>query len=259
MLNYKSVNIITVMLLLVFLITSYFYKLSLWWFIILLPILWFLVTLAGSFFIQWNYHFKSLHSNKSITKNQVAITFDDGPHPEFTPKALKLLKKHNAKATFFCIGKHIEAYPEVFNDIIEQGHTVGNHTYSHDNNFGFFKTEKVIEELQKTNTVVKETKGFVMKLYRPAFAVTNPRIKKAIKATQLQSIGWSVRSLDTTSRTAETIFERTTKNLSKGDVILLHDTSSKSIIVLERLLLFLQEQHMESVTVDSLFNIKAYA
>ncbi len=258
MLNYKSVNIITVILLLVFLLTSYFYRLT-FWFLIIIPIFWFLVTLAGSFFIQWNYHFKSLHSNKSIKENQVAITFDDGPHPEFTPKALELLKKHNAKATFFCIGKYIEAYPEVFNDILEQGHTVGNHTYSHGNNFGFLKTENVIKELQQTNKIVKDSKGLTMKLYRPAFAVTNPRIKKAIIATQLQPIGWRVRSLDTTSRTAEAIFKRTTKNLSKGDVILLHDTSSKSIVVLERLLLFLQEQHIESVTVDSLFNIKAYA
>lgn len=258
MLNYKSVNIITIITLIVFLVTSYFYQLSSW-FLLLLAFTWFLVTLLGSFFIKWNYHFTSLHSNKTIKENHVAITFDDGPHPEFTPKALELLKQYNAKATFFCIGKNIEAYPKVFNDIIEQGHTVGNHTYSHTNNFGFLKTEKVIEELQKTNAIVKDSNGFIMKLYRPAFAVTNPRIKKAIKATKLQPIGWSVRSLDTTSRTPENIFNRTTRNLSKGDVILLHDTSSKSIVVLERLLLFLQEQNMESVTIDSIFNIRAYA
>ena len=258
MLNYKSVNIITIIALLVFIITSYFIKLSLW-LLILLPIIWFLITLAGSFFIKWNYHLKSLHSNKTIKKNLVAITFDDGPHPEFTPKVLELLKTYNAKATFFCVGKHIEAYPDVFNEIVKQGHTVGNHTYSHANNFGFLKTQKVVEELLKTNTIAKKHIGFTMKLYRPAFGVTNPRIKNAIKVTRLQSIGWSIRSLDTTFRTPEKIFNRTTKNLTKGDVILLHDTSSKSIMVLERLLLFLQQQNMESVTIDSLFNIKPYA
>lgn len=258
MLNFKSVNIITAIVWLVFLIASYFYKFSLW-FLIVVPFFWFLVTLAGSFFIKWNYHFKSLHSNTSVKNSVVAITFDDGPHPEFTPKALELLEKYNAKATFFCVGKHIEAHPKVFSEIVKQGHTVGNHTYSHANNFGFFKTDKVIEELQKTNAIVKNSTGFSMRLYRPAFGVTNPRIKKAIKLTKLQSIGWSIRSLDTTSRSSEKIFNRTTKNLSKGDVILLHDTSLKSIVVLERLLLFLQEQNIESVTVDSLFNIKAYA
>tara|TARA_B110000014_G_C19919417_1_gene475649 strand:+ start:4 stop:780 length:777 start_codon:yes stop_codon:yes gene_type:complete len=258
MLNYKSVNIITVIVLLVLLFTNYSYNLPLWSFIVL-AIIWLSVTVAGSFFIKWNYQFKSLHSNKKIKENLIAITFDDGPHPEFTPKILELLKKHNAKATFFCIGKHIEAYPNVFNEIIKQGHTVGNHTYSHDNSFGFFKTEKVIEELQKTNTIAKNITGLTMQLYRPAFGVTNPRIKKALNATQFQSIGWNIRSLDTTSRTPKRIFNRTTKNLSKGDVILLHDTSLKTITILEQLLLFLQQQKMESVTIDSLFNIKAYA
>ncbi|OEK09627.1 polysaccharide deacetylase [Flavivirga aquatica] len=258
MLNYKSVNIITIIAMLVSLFTSYYYKWSLWPLIILV-IIWFLITTAGSFFIKWNYHIKSLHSNKIIKENRIAITFDDGPHPEFTPKVLELLKKYNAKATFFCVGKHIDAYPNIFKEIINQGHTVGNHTYTHANNFGFFKTKKVIDELQKTNAVAKQIEGFTMQLYRPAFGVTNPRIKKAIKLIGLQPIGWNIRSLDTTSRTHKMIFNRITKKLSKGDVILLHDTSLKTITVLERLLLFLQQQNMESVTIDSLFNIKAYA
>lgn len=246
------------MVLLALIIASYFYKFPLWS-IIVLAIIWLLVTVAGSFFIKWNYHFKSLNSNKSINKNLIAITFDDGPHPEFTPKALELLKKHNAKATFFCIGKHIEANPNLFKEIIKQGHTVGNHTYTHKNSFGFFKTDKVIEELQKTNGIVKSITGLTMHLYRPAFGVTNPRIKKALKVIQLKSIGWSVRSLDTTSLSQKRIFKRVTINLSKGDVVLLHDTSLKTITVLERLLLFLEQQKMESVTIDSLFNIEAYA
>jgi len=258
MLNFKSVNIITVIALFGLLGVTYIYELSLWY-LILLGFIWFCMTVFGSFFIRWNYHFKSFHANKTITENQIAITFDDGPHPEITPKVLELLKTYNAKATFFCIGKHIEAYPKVFKAIIEEGHTVGNHTYSHSNNFGFFKTEKIIEELQKTNTIVKKSTGLTMQLYRPAFGVTNPRIKKALKITKLQSIGWNVRSLDTTFRTPDNIFNRTTKNLSKGDVVLLHDTSLKSLVVLERLLLFLQERNIESVTIDSLFNIKAYA
>ncbi|AUP79586.1 polysaccharide deacetylase family protein [Flavivirga eckloniae] len=255
MLNFKSVNIITIIVLLVLIFTGNFFK----WYVFALVIVWFLVTIAGSFFIKWNYHLKSLHCNKTIKGNKIAITFDDGPHPEFTPKVLELLKKYDAKATFFCIGKHIETYPNIFSEIIKQGHTVGNHTYTHANNFGFFKTKNVIRELQKTNDIVKNIMGLTMQLYRPAFGVTNPRIKRAIKETQLQSIGWNVRSLDTTSRTPDKIFKRVTKNLSKGDIILLHDTSLKTITVLERLLLFLQKQNIESVTIDSLFNIKAYA
>lgn len=258
MLNFKSVNIATVLISIVLLAISIFLKHFLWAYIVLFAI-WFLVTVIGSFIVKWNYHITSLNSNAEIKEPKIAITFDDGPHPEYTSLVLELLKKYNAKATFFCIGEQIKAHPDIFNQILKEGHTVGNHTYSHSNNFGFFKTERIIEELAKTNEIAKDTSGKLMQLYRPAFGVTNPRIKKALGVLKLQSIGWNVRSLDTTSRSPEAVLNRITKDLSKGDIVLLHDTSSKTIIILEQLLLFLQKHDIASVTVDSLFKIKAYA
>ncbi|AEH01933.1 polysaccharide deacetylase family protein [Lacinutrix sp. 5H-3-7-4] len=221
--------------------------------------LWFVITALGSFNIDWNYHLKSLNSSPNTIKNQVSITFDDGPNPEFTPQVLALLKKYNAKATFFCVGKNIEANPELFKTIIAQGHTVGNHTYSHSKKFGFFKTQQVILELKQTNTVAKTIGAVNLKLYRPAFGVTNPQIKKALKKIKLQSIGWNTRSFDTSFLSSKVIIKKITKNLKKGDVILLHDSSEKSVLVLEQLLLFLHKQNLQSVTIDTLFNIKAYA
>jgi len=97
-----------------------------------------------------------------------------------------------------------------------------------------------------------------MNLYRPAFAVTNPRIEKAIKALQLVSIGWNVRSLDTTPRSEAMILRRITSKIAKGDIVLLHDTSDKTVAVLEQLLLFLDKKNLQSVPVDQLLNIKAY-
>lgn len=258
MLNFKTVNIVSSFILIGLLIAYAFFSVS-FWFIVVFLFAWLLITIAGSSFIGWNYHIEALNANLKTTKNQVAITFDDGPNPEFTPKVLALLKSYNAKATFFCIGKHIEMHPEIFKSIVAQGHTIGNHTYSHSNNFGFFSTEKIIEELQHTNKIIKQQIGVNVQLYRPAFGVTNPRIKRAIKAVKLQAVGWSKRSLDTTDLNEKTILKRATRNLKKGDVILLHDTSDKSVAVLEQLLLFLQQQKLESVTIDSLFNIKAYA
>ncbi len=98
-----------------------------------------------------------------------------------------------------------------------------------------------------------------MNLYRPAFGVTNPNIKRAVKATGMQTIGWSIRSLDTTKRSEASVLKRITKNISKGDIILLHDTSAKTIAVLEQLLLFLQKENLQSVTVDQLLKFDAYA
>ncbi len=258
MLRFKTINALAVVLLL---LLSYF-DLSydiLWWYYVLLILAWILITIFGSFLIRWNYHLTSLHSNNKIADNEIAISFDDGPDPEYTLKILALLKRHEAKATFFCIGKNVDANSEILQRIIEEGHLVGNHTYTHSKGFGFFGTKKVLDELQKTNSVVHKLTGKEMRLYRPAFAVTNPNIKKALALNGMQSIGWSVRSLDTTNLSEATVVKRVTSNISKGDIILLHDTSAKTVAVLEQLLLFLQEKKLRSVTIDRLLQIEAYA
>lgn len=258
MLKYGIINGLAVVSILILSFLDWLYDIP-WWGYLILVSIWVLITLSGSFFIRLNYYLTALNSNKNTTKNELAISFDDGPHPEFTPQILGLLKQFNAKATFFCIGKNVDAHGQILEKIIAEGHTVGNHTYSHSNSFGFFSTVKVIAELQKVNTLVKKITGKEMRLYRPAFGVTNPKIKKAIIANGMQPIGWSVRSLDTTNRTQDEILKRITSNLAKGDIILLHDTSTKTVAVLEQLLLFLQQKKLQSVTIDQLLQIEAYA
>lgn len=257
MLRRKSINLLVLLLLTSLAVLHFVVPVS-WWVYVIILLLWFLITLLGSFFIQWNYYLTSLNSNKTLIKNHVSLTFDDGPHPEFTPKVLTLLKQYNVNATFFLIGKNAEKNPDLVQDILQQGHTIGNHTYSHVNNFGFFSTTKVIGELQATNTIIEKLSGYKMKLYRPAFGVTNPNIQKALEQTKHNSIGWNVRSFDTTGKTAENILKRITSKVDKGDIVLLHDTSAKTVEVLERLLLFLQANNLKSVTVDELLNIEAY-
>lgn len=258
MLNFRSINILLTSLSLVVVIAFFLEKLSLWW-LLLIALAWLVITALGSGLIGLNYYFKSLNYQSNETQNRIAITFDDGPNLEFTPKVLGLLRQYNAKATFFCIGKHVEAQPNLVKQILDEGHVIGNHTYSHSNSFGILSTKKVKAELERTNIVFEKLTGLKMKLYRPAFGVTNPKIKRAVKALQLQSIGWNKRSLDTTSRGQDIIFKRVTTGLKPGDVILLHDTSQKTVDTLEQLLLFLQKQNLKSVSIDTLFNIKAYA
>lgn len=230
-----------------------------WWSFAPLLLTWLFITGLGSFIIQWNYHLKSLCANPSIDKNWVSITFDDGPDKAFTPRVLDLLEANNAKATFFCIGRKADRHGDVLLEILDKGHALGNHTYSHSQLFGFFNAEKVTAELIQTNEVVERITGKRMKLYRPAFGVTNPAIQSAINTLQLQSIGWSIRSLDTTKRSKKAVLNRITPKVSKGDIILLHDTSEKTVAVLEQLLLFLKERNLRSVTVDQLLEIEAYA
>lgn len=219
---------------------------------------WLAATAVGSFFIRYNYHLNTLSSNSKNDKNQIAITFDDGPNPQFTPQILALLKKNNVKATFFCIGKNIEKHPDLFQQIANEGHVVGNHSYSHSNNFGFFPSSKVINELKTTDELILNILKIKNKLFRPPFGVTNPAIKNAIKKTNHHVIGWNVRSLDTKIKEPKEILKRITKNLKAGDVILLHDNNKRTVVVLEQLLLFLREHQFETVTVDKLFEIEAY-
>lgn len=258
MLTFVSIKRFFLIVLIVLLVGDWLYHIAAFYYWILIGTF-LILTVLGSFLIRWNFHFKSYCSNPDIDQSYVALTFDDGPHPEYTPQVLQLLKQFNAKATFFCIGKHMEQRSDLIKQIIDAGHTIGNHTYSHSRAFGFFGPGKVISELQKTNGIFAKITGKQILMYRPAFGVTNPNIKKAIKAIGLQSIGWSIRSLDTTFLSEDAILYRTTHKLAKGDILLFHDTSAKTIIVLERLLLILQEKNLQSVTVDQLLNIKAYA
>ncbi|MPT30091.1 MAG: polysaccharide deacetylase family protein [Chryseobacterium sp.] len=208
----------------------------------------------GSFDIQLKYFINSITQKRTKIK-EIALTFDDGP-TDFTPKFLDLLKENNIQATFFCIGKQIEKYPETFQRIIAEGHSVGNHTFSHSNNTGFLSGARMIEEIEKCDNVISKIGNIKTNLYRPPFGVTNPNIAKAIKKTKRKSIGWNVRSLDTVIDDEKKIYNRITKNLNKGSIILLHDTSEKTYNVLVDLLLFLGREKYSTFTIDSMNNSK---
>ncbi|MEG0927620.1 polysaccharide deacetylase family protein [Chryseobacterium sp.] len=210
------------------------------------------VVVWGSFAIELGYFVNSINHKRTKIK-EIALTFDDGP-TEFTPKFLDLLNEHQIKATFFCIGKQIEKYPETFQRIIAEGHTIGNHTLTHSRSTGFLSTSKMVAEIKNCDEVMKNVGNIQTNLYRPPFGVTNPSIAKAIKQTQKISIGWNVRSLDTIIDDERKIYKRITKDLRKGSIILLHDTSEKTYHVLVDLLVFLKDKKYSTFTVDSITN-----
>ena len=249
MLKFRSTNIIFGILIFVVVVFTKNYYL-----IPILFLLWIIITTIGSFHIRWNYFLPAKHFNYLVKDKIIALTFDDGPNAEFTPQFLDLLKKHRAKATFFCVGKQIEQHPALVKRIINEGHTIGNHSYAHTNNYGFLKTKQVIDDVSKTQQIIKAILNIENKLFRPPFGVTNPNIAKAIKTLNLQTIGWSIRSLDTKAKGVKIVLKKITKKIQKGDVILLHDTSELSFLILEQLLQFLEKNQYKSVTVDELFN-----
>lgn len=220
-------------------------------------LLWFVTNIIGSSFIQYNYHVKAYCSNPSEKDQKIALTFDDGPN-ENTLQILEILKKHHAKATFFCIGKNIEKHPEILRKIAEDGHEIGNHSYSHSDFFDFYRKDRVTQELKETDNLIAEITGKKPQFFRPPYGVTNPSIRRALEVTKHKVIGWNIRSMDGISKNSEAIFSRITKQLSPGSVVLLHDTRLETNIVLEQLLLSLAEKNYEVVATAQLLNLKAY-
>lgn len=257
MLITHRVNTALFFLLIALLITaSFFYTLP-WWLFCLPVLLWLVFAVAGSGLVWTGYHIKTYCNNASVKQNSIAITFDDGPTPE-TPKVLDLLDKYGAKATFFCIGRQVEKHPEILQRIIAEGHTVGNHTLTHNPQMGLWSEDKVVNELNITNNDIEKHTGKAPLFFRPPYGVTYPALAKALKKTGHKAIGWNIRSLDAVIKDENKIFRRIKTRLKPGSIILLHDTSQKSVNVLEQLLVLLQQNKYEAVTVDRLLNIPAY-
>ncbi len=256
MLKHKIIAPLCITVLVILFILNIFTSVH-WTMFLFILLIWLGFTAWGSFDIRLSYFTKTYTFKPNCDERKIALTFDDGPH-EMTEKVLDLLKQYNVKATFFCIGKQIEKNPELFKKIIDQGHLVGNHSFSHSKNFGFFPTQKVINEIEETQTIVTKLTGKNMCLFRPPFGVTNPMISKAISKTKHHVIGWNIRSLDTVYDNENIIFERIKSKVVPGGIILLHDTSLKSVHVLEHLLLFLESENYKVVPIDELLTIAAY-
>lgn len=204
------------------------------------------LTIQSDFFIQ------SFSGLKKTQSKVVSLTFDDGPHPA-TLSLLDLLDKYQVKATFFCIGKQIEKHPEIFQKILVRGHSVGNHTYTHSPVIGFLSSASIQREIQHTDNLFKQY-GAHSCGFRPPFGVLNPHIAQAVKTLGQQVIGWNVRSLDTCISDEKKLFHRVQKRIQPGSVVLFHDTSLKTVNVVEQLLLFLKAENYTLITIDKMLD-----
>jgi peptidoglycan/xylan/chitin deacetylase (PgdA/CDA1 family) len=190
------------------------------WYLIIWIKLFAIIQFCGAYFIGLNFHLKSINSLDTFEK-KVLLTFDDGPHTN-TIKVLEVLKKHNVKAVFFVIGKNIQGNEAILKEIVTDGHQIGNHSFSHHNWIDVWSTNKVTEDFATCQKLLEQYQ-LQSKLFRPPYGVTNPNIAKALKQLNLQSIGWNVRSYDTSIKDVEKIKQRVISQLKPGAIILLHD------------------------------------
>ncbi|HTA63083.1 MAG TPA: polysaccharide deacetylase family protein [Bacteroidia bacterium] len=227
--------------------------------VLIVPIsLFIVIEIIGTSKLSVNFHFNSICKAETNEKI-VAITFDDGPHGEATEKVLTVLKEYNVTGTFFCIGKKINDQVSLLKKINEAGHIVANHSYAHGNLFDLQTTKKLTEELELTNKVIKDAISKVPAFFRPPYGVATPALGRAIQKNKMISIGWSIRSFDTSIKNPEKTFQNIQSQIKSGSIILLHDRVEGCDIVVRLLLNFLKENNYTVVNLDKLINQPAYA
>ncbi|MBA4275641.1 polysaccharide deacetylase family protein [Flavobacterium sp.] len=184
------------------------------------------------YWIKTNAFIKKIFSNHvwaiSNTENKIYLTFDDGPIPEITEWVLEELKKHNAKATFFCIGHNIEKHPEIFKKVINDAHSVGNHTFNHLNGWKT-STKEYLENFKLCEDSISNLQSKIYnlksKLFRPPYGKIKFSQSKKLRKLGYKIIMWDVLSADyDTAISPEKCLENVLKNVSSGSIIVFHDS-----------------------------------
>lgn len=225
-----------------------------WCIIASVIILWLVFSALASYNISSGVYVSTICS-VPVKEKLLCLTFDDGPC-ETTELLLKLLKNHNAKATFFITGENIQGRETIIRKIYEYGHEIGNHTYTHKAWFPLMSVKKIKTEIRKTQEVIKKITGKKPVCFRPPFGVSNPLIAKALRSFELKTIGWSVRSMDTTKRKPEKIINTILSQIQAGDIVLLHDTSNHIGLVLEHVLVYCKQKKFKLISISELIKNK---
>ncbi len=189
--------------------------------------------------------------NVEEEEKNVALTFDDGPG-EYTDRLLDGLKKRNAKATFFLIGRNAKEYPDVVYKMVKNGNLVGNHTYNHVR-LNELSEEEALSEINKTNNLITILTGKSVKYIRPPYGHWNDEIENQI---DMKEVLWDVDPRDWCILDSESVVKHIEENVKPGDIILLHDIFETSVDAALEIVDILSEQGYEFVTVDELYGEK---
>jgi len=199
--------------------------------VFLVPLLLFIASLN----IGWSFYVKAF-SKSHRSSDGVMLTFDDGPHPEYTDKLLDILAHSDAKAVFFLIGERAIEHPEIVRRIVREGHLAGIHSMRHTAGFTISPSRMVESDLQACRKILEDITGTKTNLFRPPYGVTNFNIARAVKKLNLKTVGWNVRSFDTAIKDPQRVIKRVTGRIAPGSVVLLHDRLPDSPAILSGIL-----------------------
>jgi len=153
----------------------------------------------------------------------IALTFDDGPDPVYTPKLLDLLREKGVKATFFVVGRRAEQHPEVVRRAWAEGHLIANHTWSHYPLFCFLMPRRLRTEIECGTESIRRICGFRPRLFRSPVGLRDPLLALYLQDAGLEYISWRIRTRDTLTANSSVLARRILRKASIGDIILLHD------------------------------------
>ncbi len=187
----------------------------------------FALVLGGVFILRWRVFVDAVVRGPRGARG-VALTFDDGPHPKWTPRVLATLAKHEAKATFFLVARKAEEHPDVVRAILDAGHAVGLHSYAHDRLFALRRERRVRADLERGIATLEKLTGSRPTLFRPPIGHTNPIIARVADKLDLTVVGWSAAGHDgVASANAEDVVSRVRRSLRDGAIVMLHDSPEK--------------------------------
>jgi len=182
----------------------------------------------------------------------IAMTFDDGPSPETTPRLLEILKQRNIKATFFMIGQNAEHNPEIVKRILADGHEIGNHSWTHPQ-LAKLSDDRVTEEITKTQNAIRDASGYTPTLLRPPYGSITARQKDWIEnRLGLSVILWSVDPFDWKRPGASVIRQRILAGATPGAIVLSHDIHKQTVDAMPATLDALAAKGFKFVTVSQL-------
>lgn len=179
---------------------------------------------------------------------QIAITFDDGPNPNYTKTLLEGLKKRGVKATFFVLGSEVEKFPEILEAVHADGHMIGVHSYEHVN-FGQIGDEAAQKQIERTQEAIYAVTGEYTGFIRPPYGCWKDSLDDKVNMIEVL---WDVDPLDWAATDADVVTQRILKNVKEGSIILLHDASKSSVQAALTVIDALTEQGYEFVTVEEL-------
>ncbi len=190
-------------------------------------------------------------------EKKIALTFDDGPHPLYTPKILKILEKYQIKATFFMIGENVKNYTEVARMVVGSGHEIGNHTFSHKVTAKLSELE-IRNEIYECDKVLLSLLGVTTSVIRPPAGNIIGPLLRVCGEIEYSVILWNIDTMDWAHKSPSAIYDNVMKNIDSGDIILMHDyigKKSPTPEALERIIPVLVEMGYEFVTVSELIGL----